>query len=230
MIFFSRVRVDSQEYGMRSGYAAGPVPFTFGLQHYYETEESATRPRDFQQDTLSLTAQNHRKQLDGTTRLSYNLTDFTRHDDGFNTTRGLAQNLNLTDNEQFGGQKQAQLTSLLNYSSLSQTLVPTDQLLAEEDLHLQHTRRLDSFYTYMFNASSAGDSDANTHDLRAGLNYQWLPDFDHRFRQPGRPYQFVFSGQFAGHHPLRCRSERGIHPDAFPLGAAVAERRRELVS
>ncbi|HEX9047092.1 MAG TPA: hypothetical protein VF988_08690 [Verrucomicrobiae bacterium] len=172
--FFSRVRVDSEQYGARSGYAQGPVPVSVGVQHYAETEDNTVRPRDFRQDTLSLTAQNRRQRFDGATRLSYSLADFTRRDDGFNTTHGLLQNLNLTDNEQFGVQKQAQLTSLLNYSSLAQTLLPTDQLLAQEDLRLQHTRKLDSFYSYSFNASSAGNSSADTHDARAGLNYQWL--------------------------------------------------------
>jgi len=174
--FFSRVRVDSEEYGARTGYSAGPVPFSIGVQHYDESEEDALRPRDFRQDTFNFNAQNRRKTSEGTTRLSYSLNDFTRKDDGFNTTHGLAQNLNLTDNEKFGGREQTQLTSLLNWASLTDTLVPTDQLLLQEDLRLQHTRRLDSYYDYSFDTSSAGGSYADTHDAHAGVDYQWLPD------------------------------------------------------
>jgi hypothetical protein len=42
--FFSRVRVDSESYGGRAGYTAGPVPFTVSAQHYEETQDDPVRP------------------------------------------------------------------------------------------------------------------------------------------------------------------------------------------
>ncbi|HLP75538.1 MAG TPA: hypothetical protein VK327_01360 [Candidatus Paceibacterota bacterium] len=174
--FFSRVRVDTDNYGARSGYTAGPVPFTVSVQHFDETEHNDIRPRDFKQDTVSFNAQNRRPVFDASTRLSYNLNDFTRHDDGFNTTHGISHSLNLIDNEQFGARKQIALTSLLNYSALTETLLPTDQLLMQEEVRIQHTTKLESFYGYLFSASSAGDSDSKTHDGHAGLICQLRPD------------------------------------------------------
>ena len=174
--FFSRVRIDSEHCGGRTGYLAGPLPFTVSVQHFNETEENPVRPRDFRQDTVSFNTQNHRVQFDGDTRLTYNVNDFRRHDDGFNTTFGLSQNLNLCDNETFGAQKKIRLASLVNYSSLSETTLPTDQLILQEALRVQHTPKLQSYSTYLFNTTSAGSSDANTHDAQLGLDYQMLPD------------------------------------------------------
>ena len=174
--FFSRVRIESEQYGGRTGYTAGPLPVIVSVQHYDEVEENPSRPRDFRQDTVSFNTQNKRELFDGNTRLTYSLNDFTRHDDGFNTTHGVSHNLNLCDTEVLGARKQARLTSLLNYSCLTETVLPTDQLLAQEDLRLQHTPKLDSYYTYLFNTSAAGSSEANTHDAHAGINYQWLSD------------------------------------------------------
>jgi hypothetical protein len=175
--FFSRVRLDSEQYGGRTGYEAGPVPFSVSVRHYDETEDNPFRPRDFWQDTLTFRAQNRRALADGYTQLNYNANDFRRHDDGFNTTYGLSQTLTLSDSEEFGRRKQARLASTLNYTSLTKTETPTSQLLAQEDLHLQHTDKVDSFYNYLFDSSTAGNSDATTHDARVGGNWQMFSDF-----------------------------------------------------
>ncbi len=176
--FFSRFRVDSESYGGRTGYAAGPVPFSISAQHYQEVLDNPQRPMEYRQDTVSFQAQNGRGLFDGNTRLAYNVNDFTRRDDGFSTTHGLAQNLNLTDNEVFGAQKQVRLASLFNYSSLTQTEFPTDLLMAQENLRLQHSPKLDSYYTYSFNTSTAGESEATTHAANAGVNYEFQPDLN----------------------------------------------------
>lgn len=174
--FFSRVRVDSQQFAARSGYAGGPVPFTLAVQHYDETEDNPQRPRDFRQNTFSLSAENHRTAASGRTQLTYNLSEFTRHDDGFNTTHGLNQNLTCRDSEEFGARKQARLTSTVNYTSLTRTEVPTSRLLAQEDLRLEHTPKLQSAYDYLFSYSTAGDSDARTHDGRVDVTWELLRD------------------------------------------------------
>ena len=174
--FFSRVRVNSESVGGRGGYSTGPVPFTVSLQHYEESQDDPQRPQNFKQDMLWLTAQNERKNYDGRTRLNYNLTQFSRRDDGYSYQQGLTQSLNVFDTEDFGGALDPRLTSVLNYNGVSQTMQPTDKLLVQENLRLRHSPTLESFYDYAFDTASAGDSIANTHDGRASIAYQRTPN------------------------------------------------------
>ena len=42
--FFNRATVDLERYGVRSGYTAGPIPFTVAFQNWTEDVSSDTRP------------------------------------------------------------------------------------------------------------------------------------------------------------------------------------------
>jgi len=179
--FFSRVRVDSERFGARSGYAAGPVPFTVGYQHYKEFVEDPTRPSDLREDTITLNANNQRRSSRANTQVSYNFDDYTRTDNGFGEQTGLSQNLNLFDSELFGEGDWIQLSSLLNWSSITKTVAPTDKLLIQEALRLQHTDRLASFYEYSFNRNGSGDSDSRNHQGRIGLNHQLYDNLSSTF-------------------------------------------------
>ena len=173
--FFSRVRVDSESYGGRAGYTAGSVPFTVSVQHYEELQEDPVRPQSFTQDTLWVTAQNQRRLYDGHTRLNYNLTQFARRDDGYSNQQGLTQSLNLLDSENLGGPLDPRFTSLLNYNGVAQTAQPTEKLLMQEYLRLRHTPKLESFYEYAFDTTSAGLAEASTHAGHANVAYQQTP-------------------------------------------------------
>ena len=72
-------------------------------QHYEESQDDPIRPQTYTQDTLWVTAQNQRKLYDGNTRMNYNLTRFSRRDDGYSNRQGLTQSLSLFDNEKYGG-------------------------------------------------------------------------------------------------------------------------------
>ena len=170
--FFSRVRVDSESYGGRAGYTAGPVPFTVSAQHYDESQDDPIRPQRLTQDTVWVTAQNQRKIYDGRTRLNYNLTEFSRQDDGYSNQKGVTHSLSLFDSENFGGRLDPRLTSLLNYNAVGQTAQPTEKMLVQENLRLQHTPRLESSYEYAFDTASAGNAEASTHEGRASAAYQ----------------------------------------------------------
>ena len=170
--FFSRVRVDTERYGGRTGYSAGPVPFSLTFQHYDEVTDDIFRPARLAEDTVAFSAQNLRDTAAGNTQLTYNFDSFQRQDDGFSNQRGLSQILSLFDTESFGREGWAHLNSLLNYSSLAETVLPTDMLLVHENLQLQHSPRLNSFYEYNFDTTSAGQADATTQQGRAGLTHQ----------------------------------------------------------
>jgi hypothetical protein len=214
--FFSRVRVDSESYGGRAGYTAGPVPFTVSAQHYEESQDDPVRPQNDTQDTVWVTAQNQRRIYDGRTRLNYNLTQFTRRDDGYSYQQGLSQSLSLFDNENFGGVEDPRLTSLLNYNGISQTAQPTQKLLVQENLRLRHTPPLESFYEYAFDTTSAGLADENTHDGRASIAYQHTP-------------HLMFGGDV--HGSLTSASSPGNSVDTSDYGfGASAQYSRQLIS
>lgn len=169
--FFNRVRVDSQRYGGRSGYSSGPVPFSLTAQHYDEVTEDLSRPSSFKENRLTLSAQNLREAAQGQTQLSYDLNVYQRQDNGFSNQSGLNQNLSVFDSEGFSGSK-FRLTSLLNYNGTTETTVPNSKLLAQENLRIQHSEKLSSFYEYVFDSSTSGDSDSQTHQGRLGLTHQ----------------------------------------------------------
>ena len=170
--FFSRVQVDSQRFGGHSGYAEGVVPFAVSYQHYDEKVLDLSRPTRLIEDTASFNASNSRRLGKGNTRLNYNIDRFSRQDDGYSNQDGLNQNVSVFDAEDFGIQDWIHQTSLLNYNSVTETVQPSSRLLIQEQLQLQHKPRLRSFYDYEFDVASAGDSDATTHQGRAGVSHQ----------------------------------------------------------
>ena len=171
--FFSRVQVDSQRFGAHSGYAAGVLPFSVSFQHYDEKVLDLTRPTRLTEDTASFNASNSRRLGKGNTQINYNLDRFSREDDGYSNQQGLNQNVSVFDGEDFGDHDWIHLTSLLNYNSVTETVQPSAKLLVQEQLQLQHKPSLRSFYDYEFDVASAGNSDATTHQGRAGLTHQF---------------------------------------------------------
>lgn len=168
--FYSRVRVNSERFGLRTGYSTGPVPVSLSATHYEEREVESGRPSHTVEDTLAFAAHNARRT--GNTDLNYTYNDFTRTDDGFRPQLGLRQTINALDVENFGRQDWIQLHSQANYSSLTRSLAPNDTLLIAENLQLQHSPRLNTYYTYDFNNTGTGNSTSRSHQLRAGLGHQ----------------------------------------------------------
>ena len=192
--FFSRVRVDSERYGVRSGYSTGRVPFTVSYQHYHELVDDLTRPTEFTEDVVSLNASHSRRDGRANTTLSYNLNDYTRVDDGFSEQTGLNQSLSLFDGETCGEAGWVRLSSLLNYNAISDTATPTDKLLIQENLRLQHTDRLASFYEYSYDFTGSGDSQTGVHQGRVGLRHQLYENLMSTFDVHGNTTQATSPG------------------------------------
>lgn len=170
--FFSRVRVDSERFGGRTGYSEGPVPISLSAQHYDETVADPTRPSQRTDDTLTFTAQNQRRSGQANTQFSYNFDKYSELDDGYSDQHGQIQNVSLFDSEAFGAGGWANLSSSLLFNSITETLQPTAKTMVQENLRLQHNRQLRSFYEYTFNTTSLSDSDSISSQGRAGLSYQ----------------------------------------------------------
>jgi hypothetical protein len=170
--FFSRVRVDSERYGVRSGFTDGPVPFTASVQHYAEVTSDLLRPTALREDTVTLNAHQSRRGSRADTALSYYLNDYFRMDDGYSEQHGLQQNLGLTDSESFGTDDWIRWLSSLNVNTIRNTSVPTTKVLLQEKLNLQHSAKLRSFYEYTYDYAATGDSESRTHQGRVGASHQ----------------------------------------------------------
>ena len=207
--FFSRVPMSSERFGARSGYSAGAVPFYVSYQHYAEDVQAPNRPTRQTDDTLSFNANNLRRSEKGSTQINYNLSQFSQQDDGFSTQHGLNQNLNVTDNENFGALDWVHMGSLLNFNSVAETAQPSERLLFQQQLQLQHTPRLRSFYEYQFNNASAGASDASVHEGSAGLSKQLFENL---------------TSTFDGHGNITRANSPGGSLDASRYGGTLSEQ------
>lgn len=170
--FFTRVRVDSERYGARAGLQAGPVPFSAAVEHFEETTADLSRPTHITDDTLSVGAENRRRNGMASTTLSYNVDRYTRQDDGFSVQSGVHHSLTLFDHEAFGADNRLQLGTSVNYNSVTETPAPTGNLLLQEHLQFQHSASLRSFGEYSFDHATATPSVADTHLARLGLSHQ----------------------------------------------------------
>ena len=170
--FFSRVRVESTRYGARSGYTTGPVPFSLSYTHYDENVTETLRPTQMTQEMFNFSASNVRRHERANTQLFYNLNQYTHQDGTLSRDRGLSQTMSLSDHENFGSKDWIQLLSMLNYNSQSQTVQPNDKVFLHENLRLEHTPRLRSFYEYGFDSSTSGDAESSTQVGRVGVVHQ----------------------------------------------------------
>lgn len=171
--FFSRVRVDSERYGGRSGYTAGPIPFSVSYQHYDERLVDVSRPMHNAETTCTFNASNQHRDDRGTTQFDYNVNQYQRQDASFSDQRGVSHNINCADTERFGADDWVNLNSLLHWNALAETTVPSSRFLLQEDLRLQHTHNFSSFYNYAYDNASSGDANTDGHQLRLGVSHTW---------------------------------------------------------
>ena len=179
--FFTRTRVESERYGAHAGYSEGPVPFNVGYTHREERETELARPTKTIEDNISFTAHNNRRNGKANTEFNYSYNDFTRQDDGFNTQHGLSQSVSVFDSEQFGLRDWVQCNTVVNYNSITKTIAPTETVLAQESVRLRHTPRFDSSYDYAYNHTTAGDSDSDSHQIRAGISHRLFESLTSNF-------------------------------------------------
>lgn len=169
--FFNRATLDTEGYGARSGYAAGPVPFTVGFRHRVDDISSYTRPTRLDETTLSFDAHNDRAR-DAKTTLSYQFEDYTRREFGIPLEKGKYHTVNVLDTENFGSREQVKLNSILFYNNLETLTIPTESLNLQEHLFVEHSPRLESDYLYTFDDRSLGTTDSLAHSGQATLRHR----------------------------------------------------------
>lgn len=178
--FFTRVTVDSWRYGAGAGWRLGR--WDLSLDYYHRDEEDSSvfpvspqNPAPFNQNTvthddvLTFAARNERER--GGTSLNYSWDQYTRTDAG-RLGVGEDQSVSLGDNERFGSLDRYKLNTTASYFRRDATSEANDEFLADASLNVEHTSRLNSFYTFDFDRFSLADFHSDSFNGQAGLQHQ----------------------------------------------------------
>lgn len=169
--FFTRVKVDSEQYGTRAGYNAGLIPFGVTVSHRDETVDDQARPSSSSDDTLSFSAQNTRGS-DNSTTIDYWYDEFSRRDGELAPQEGREHSVHATDTERFGRENRSSLRSALAYNYRDYWQDTSESTGLRERLALQHSKTLHSAYDYTFDSRREGASSSDDHSGRVALGHK----------------------------------------------------------
>lgn len=169
--FFSRVKVDSLNFGFQTGYRAGPIPFGLRFSKTKENESDSRQGRGRDETRLSIDAKNSRDS-GGTTEFSFSYLDFTRRNLGIAIDVGSQRAFELSNTETFGGDKQNQLRNSLRYVDFKTARRQSDNLNVRNSLRVEHSESLKSEYFYNFGLLKNDGSEMLSYTGRASLTHQ----------------------------------------------------------
>ena len=169
--FFNQSVVDNERYGGRTGYAAGPVPFSVAYNHLEQNISSWNRSSSRKGDTLSFDARLERKQ-NATTTFAYKIDDYENQEFGIPLDKGNYHTANIFDMETFGKKDQVRLNSSLLYNRLENTRAPNQTLSIQEMGTVEHNKQLQSSYQYSFTDQSSGPAASTSHQAQVGLSHR----------------------------------------------------------
>jgi hypothetical protein len=169
--FFNSATEDVQNWGVNAGYREGAVPVTVSFEQSLRDSNGLTLSSTTEQTTLSLQAQNSRRNAD-LTSLNYQFSQYdsssafaSDHFKDSTTTHYLT----LKDTEHFGKNT---LDSSLTYNKQELNGVPSDDISATLDFSMEHTANLRSFYDYSFARFTTIGVESINQLARAGLQHQ----------------------------------------------------------
>lgn len=195
--FFSRVTVDSWRYGGRVSWTSGPWVLSGAYAHRDENSSSPYPVTQITQVTETINGTNvthsvtNRSTLDqfieshddtatinlrhqrerGATSLGYNLEQYTRSDLG-RLGEGTDHNVTLGDSERWGDREQHHFNASAGYTHRDTTFEKSDELTANTDLSLEHTRTLSSYYAFAFDRFETGNFDTDNYSGSASVTHQ----------------------------------------------------------
>jgi hypothetical protein len=169
--FFNRATVDTERYGLRTGYNDGPVPFTVTFRNWVEDVNSFLRPSHLEETTVSLDARNERSGGDHTT-LSYKFDQYARRERGTFLEEGTYHTVNVSDLENLGGRGRTKLNSILFFNQLDTRTTSSRSLNVQEQLRTEHSERLQSDYLYRFDNLSLAPAETLSHSGQATLYHR----------------------------------------------------------
>ncbi len=169
--FFSSATVDSETYGLSSGYREGPVPVRLAFQQTHVENAGFSQNTISDQSVLDLQARSERKKQDATDlTYQFSLLNYdTQYKRVSFDTENSYHHVSLTDSEHF---EKSILTSALRYYDISSTRSSSSDLNLALSFGVEHAPHLHSFYNYSFADHSGNGSDAVQHYGMAGLQHQ----------------------------------------------------------
>ena len=195
--FYNRVEVNSIRYGGSFGYQAGRVPFLLNIWRRYEDVYGQASNSNLEETGLSLDAHNPR--ASGETSFTYNFSEYTRTDQGFDAS-DTEHAFGIGDTETFGNRKQIQLNSNANYTKRESANNPTDDLAVSSNMSIEHTPTLTSNYDGNFYRSTAdssvGSAESENYNGGISLRHQLYESLSSSVRIQGQ--EFSSNGNFTG--------------------------------
>jgi len=170
--FFNSATVDTQGWGVNSGYSAGAVPFTLGVSQSHEDSTSLNQDSTTDQTLFNLHAWNERFN-ENKSDLTYQYGDFKQGTDISGAAYNSENSYNhaaLTDVEYF--RKSTLHSSLLFNDIEAQNSGSSQQANGMLNWNIQHTPQLQSYYDYSFSRNTTTSSDSTQNAGTAGLTHQ----------------------------------------------------------
>lgn len=169
--FFTTTRIDTESYGIQTGYRAGKIPVEFSYRHFSQDERGLNRPIAREESLFKFKAQNTREN-NGQTVFNYSYNDWKRRDNTVNWQTGSTELASISNKEQFGERDQATLDANLRYSRTGTQFRHQEDLRGRINLFIDHTDNLRSNTSINASRLSSGDARNYVRFLNANLSHQ----------------------------------------------------------
>jgi hypothetical protein len=191
--FFNSETVDSQNWGVFTGYRDGPVPVTVDFEHLDENRNAYNQNFDTSQIKLDLHATNERSNQDHT-ELDYQFNQYDNQTQGGGnsySSESSSHHVVLTDLEYF---KKSTLSSIFYFTSEEWKGSDSSELNATLNLNVEHTPHLRSFYNYTVSDNFGNGYDSIQNNALAGISHQLYDSLVSRLDVHGSKLNSSFTG------------------------------------
>ncbi|SPE53408.1 hypothetical protein SBV1_1710039 [Verrucomicrobia bacterium] len=171
---FNNAVLDTQGYGVSTGYRDGPVPVTLSYEKSHDDATSLGEETILDQQTLDFHARNER-QDNNYTDLTYR---YGEYDQTVKVPSSSFENdssyqlATLLDTEHFGQNDRFGLNTTITYNQLDSANLPSKTFNAHSGLTMEMTPHLQGLLDYNFTGYSDSMSDYEQHFARAGLRHE----------------------------------------------------------
>lgn len=169
--FFNSATVDTETYGLGTGYREGPVPFSLDFQKTKTDSQSFAQEMLTDQTTLNLHAHNERAKEDATD-LTYQFGEFD-YDTHFKSTSSSSANTynraSITDAEHFD---RSTLNSAIFFRQSQMLRSDNYDLNGSTTYTVEHTPNLSSFYSYALSDFSGTGAEAIQNAVSTGIQHR----------------------------------------------------------
>jgi hypothetical protein len=191
--FYNSATVDTETWGVNTGYRDGPVPVTLAFSRSDSASDGVTQTTKTDQFGVQFHARNERKDQDATD-LTYQFNDL-RYNTIYNSSAYATENsfhlVNLTDNEHF---QHSVLSSSLRYYEIESSSSSSSEIDASLAFNVDHTPHLRSFYSDNFTYYTGNGADSIQDYATAGVSHQLFESLSSGANVHGDVLDSTFSG------------------------------------